>query len=703
LTGRLRGRLTIVLLTVAISAAAIAATPVRVAVSPPSGVKPWISVLPLYGDDDESRYVAAATRDIPLPDGGPVVVCAGAEATATQCRRVLAPDVAPLSFNLTAGRVAQFDCFIGRDPCAGASLRIRPSPFESRRAFSIPLAREPGGDLTRAIVATMDGIFYFDHLAPGRYVADIELRRGSTFASPPFDVPELRDGEAAGTVVRLPAVRIDPGVALTVILVDDRGLPVTNGIAAASQARGDDGDIARRFAVDGRANDKGVVTLSGIDPRLPVRISCNATGHARRSIALDVPPRETPCVLNRLATIAGTILGDHSAPLATATITLDPRIRMHADGRGTFTAANVAPGEYQLRVAAPGYATATKQIVVAPGERTDAGELQLRPGAAFRGKVVDAVDAKPIAGANVVVIDPAGGGDAASNADGEFTIDSDPGGVRVEVTAPRYSARRMQLEHDSDAVAIVALERPGDLEITAFNDATGAPCAACQISIDGDVLQQSLLADGSGIARFIAIPPGTYYYGRERATASANGVFVSGGTGGAVVVKSGTTAHAKLGAPSSDVRVSFNPAPDPSWQLMVSAHGAVSRASADRTGTFHVRHRINDDAALSLVRDGVTVRVGAISAAFHDESLDVPLASSAVRIDSGALGSQGVLEVVAIGGGVVAFAIPRGGETVFPFLQPGKYVIRFGGQDSSAVFALAAGATLDLPLSLPRR
>jgi Carboxypeptidase regulatory-like domain len=94
-----------------------------------------------------------------------------------------------------------------------------------------------------------------------------------------------------------------------------------------------------------------------------------------------------------------------------------------ADREGRFAVDDLIPGRYRIEVALDGAEPLrTDELLLAPGERRDAGKLALRPGFPIIGRVVDE-SGVPIDGARVVVA--AGGASAASA--GLFTL-SDAGG-----------------------------------------------------------------------------------------------------------------------------------------------------------------------------------------------------------------------------------------------------------------------------------
>jgi hypothetical protein len=99
--------------------------------------------------------------------------------------------------------------------------------------------------------------------------------------------------------------------------------------------------------------------------------------------------------------------------------------KIEVDARGGFLVANVMPGEYRIEATAPRKSIVTSDVVnVQDGRQEQLEPLRLGPGNALSG-VVLASDEKPIAGADVVIVQKGGWDDQRTPTDkkGEFTFD----------------------------------------------------------------------------------------------------------------------------------------------------------------------------------------------------------------------------------------------------------------------------------------
>jgi hypothetical protein len=148
-----------------------------------------------------------------------------------------------------------------------------------------------------------------------------------------------------------------------------------------------------------------------VDPRggaaVGARVRCVAS--AIEDLTVQTGPLPPAAEAAALPSGAGRALGTTRATVA--------------DREGRFAVDDLIPGRYRIEVAQDGAEPLrTDELVLAPGERHDAGKLALRPGFPVTGRVVDE-SGVPIDGARVVV---ATGGPSGASA-GLFTL-SDAGG-----------------------------------------------------------------------------------------------------------------------------------------------------------------------------------------------------------------------------------------------------------------------------------
>lgn len=227
------------------------------------------------------------------------------------------------------------------------------------------------------------------------------------------------------------------------------------------------------------------------------------------------------------------------------------RFAAQVDRGGTFVVGPLEPGAYSLTAydAARGYSRADA-IPVAPGRESEA-ELAFSDRVAVRGVVVDAAG-KPVEGAVVDVFD---GGDrgqrdyplpgrAPDNFSGN-TTKTDAAGrfVASGVTAGSY---RVRVQKQGAPPVVQPVDAPSDVAMrivlpAASTLAVRAPADKVVVveTTDGAGVSESRVTPASGVARFEALPPGTY---RVRAiTANAKPVDVSLGAGETKAVSVPTT------------------------------------------------------------------------------------------------------------------------------------------------------------------
>lgn len=144
---------------------------------------------------------------------------------------------------------------------------------------------------------------------------------------------------------------------------------------------------------------------------------------------------------------AGTLSGrvsDQSSgqPLSGVQITVSGPTNATAtsDANGQFSAGNLAPGQYTVRLDLVGYTSASLTAGVAAGQVTDTGLAQLAPVPSTTlifGTVTDAVTSQPIAGA-LVQVTGAATASTTTGADGQFRLAVLPGQINVTVSATGY-------------------------------------------------------------------------------------------------------------------------------------------------------------------------------------------------------------------------------------------------------------------------
>ncbi|MCC6526150.1 MAG: carboxypeptidase regulatory-like domain-containing protein [Polyangiaceae bacterium] len=223
-----------------------------------------------------------------------------------------------------------------------------------------------------------------------------------------------------------------------------------------------DGKPAPGAQVGCEDRDLALTTTTGADGRFALprdAASCEAAAHDLRfapsepvSLALG---RDNRLELTRGGTLAGAVVDDDGAPVASYTVAVESFLpssergnrhlpweaRRVEDATGRFVWAGLLPGRYTLVATAEGRPPATSpSAAVEIGRTTDGVRIVLRRGATLAGAIRDAETQAPLAGA-VVHLDGAtqslalAAPSATSDADGAFALEgvpASPFSLRVE-------------------------------------------------------------------------------------------------------------------------------------------------------------------------------------------------------------------------------------------------------------------------------
>lgn len=644
------------------------------------GVNAWVAAVPLMTDG--AREVVAVDEDgaaqFTVHAGLPVLVCAGADAMATECRTVLPERNDTIPFALSAGRRISARFFIGRAAAprdTKVHLRI---PVESRQPPLVPVRREKG-QLVTWTVLDAQGVLSIDHLAPGEYILEAHLP-GGRIDEQHISVPSPRrdsTGALIDELVELPPVRIEAGLELVVTVTDTAGQPITDAGVGILQRREEERD---EIIFEARTGADGHVTISGLDPAVPGTLNCSAQGFARHEALLGVIPPTTTCVLERLAGLTGIIQDEARLPLQGAIATIG-RETAAVDTTGRFRFRDLAPGTYEVRASAAGYRTAVLDVVLVEGDTADLGTVNLAPGETLTGRVVSEEDGKSIAGATVAIIDPPGGAITVTDDQGAFSLVGDPAHRQtIETRAAGFAPRSVQYQPSTRDDLVIHLQRPGALHVRAWSSDGEGPCAACRIVASSPALTRGITAAGDGTAYFEELPPGRYQVIREQAHAGASVLRVSGGGSVMADVRPRETTTIELGAPSGEVWVHLAPQSPVGWQLSYTSASDSGTATADMTGAYHIRKRRGEPSTLSLVQGMRGVRLAVIPADFASGTYTPRLASGAARATltrNGQAAAGVFLELRSVEtGAVTAWGWTNAdGSIAFPFLSDGEYVL----------------------------
>jgi len=319
---------------------------------------------------------------------------------------------------------------------AGAQVRIWSGPGAAVApsvANPRPLAE---GDIA-TVQSGPDGRFRVANLRAGRLVV---------VASHPDFAPSTAAGvdvAAGGRVSGLSLVLRKP-VAIAGRVVDTSKAPLAGATVYA--LRSSTGERVAQ-AVSGA---DGAFELRGLD-RGPFDLLTELADYAPgRRAALAAPATDVVLEANKPSALAGAVTaagepvtdfqvqlvvhvpvgGGPSAPMG-------PPLRV-VDSGGRFRFDDLDPGSYQLSVSAPGLGPALVKAV-APAGATGTADVELSTGSSLVGRVTDADDGRPVAGALVTASTGFEGDGAYTDAQGEYRLRDIAAGRRsIAVEHPAY-------------------------------------------------------------------------------------------------------------------------------------------------------------------------------------------------------------------------------------------------------------------------
>jgi hypothetical protein len=277
-------------------------------------------------------------------------------------------------------------------------------------------------------------------IGPGQVALLDLVLKGPADASAPVVVQVLEPGGhgSAGTLVMITAK-------------DDlrqAGSGVTDEEGFARVELSERGGLKVRAYRGGRVGGPVPVAESG-----PTVVALRAAGRIRgRVVAKDgAPPAGFTLEVVALgddASVASSIGGD--AGVKSAHGVEAPRGLEFSGDR--FELEDIPAGPVRVSVRTPSGRSGHAELELAPGELRDV-EVVLAAGATVEGRVVDAKNRSPVAGASVIVLGEARSPqrpEATTDADGRFKLAGlQPGARRLRLVAPRYAAVERDAELDN--------------------------------------------------------------------------------------------------------------------------------------------------------------------------------------------------------------------------------------------------------------
>lgn len=324
---------------------------------------------------------------------------------------------------LTAfGRVVDLD----EEPVVGADVTLDPQTAGSASFFG----RSRSGDERYAVTGD-DGTFEIQDLAPGRADLRVHAAGRAPLAVPGVELP------AGGSPVDLGTVVLEPGAVLEGRVTDADDDPLEDAAVKAYPARAGFGFGPRRGAepTEATTGPDGRFRIPDLASGERVTLVVERSGFAdRRLEGVEVPGDEPlTVVLERSARLAGVVVERGGEPVPDAWVTarvertdrMQPSLaRAASDEDGRFVLEDLNPGVVNLEARSGDHRPAELRLEVEAGEERDDLRLELAPGAAVEGRVLDAAGSPlPDARVTQVVSQPGTrGASDTTDADGRYRL-----------------------------------------------------------------------------------------------------------------------------------------------------------------------------------------------------------------------------------------------------------------------------------------
>jgi len=255
------------------------------------------------------------------------------------------------------------------------------------------------------------GRFSLRAVEPGRYTLKAVFNTGGPHRA--SQVVEVRPGEPA-TV----ALRMDTGLAVSGIVVDEAGQPLSDVDVKAHSHRDTyaalekrehgimvhdavvSTDTSGRFTVAHLLPGKSLLSVE--KPGYMLRGSTGEEGDSIETpseVVVTAGATGVKLVLRYLGSLRGRLRRSDGTPIHRFTVN-----DMSFEGEdGAFRLPIEEPGVMWLTFDAPGLTRTVREVRVEPGQDVDLGDLVLEAGRRVRGRVVDATTSAPVAKARVFV------------------------------------------------------------------------------------------------------------------------------------------------------------------------------------------------------------------------------------------------------------------------------------------------------------
>ncbi|MED1864392.1 carboxypeptidase regulatory-like domain-containing protein [Fictibacillus nanhaiensis] len=229
-------------------------------------------------------------------------------------------------------------------------------------------------------------------------------------------------------------------------------------------------------------------------------------------------------------TVSGTLISDLGAPVANGTVSLldvneTPIGNGITDAEGNYTLSNIPAGSYAVVIRAGGYANATGNVAVGPGQDITEFNFELVTiRGSISGTVSDFTTGAPIPGAAILVHDSLGILIRFSTTDqfGNFLLRNFvPGSYAITSSAQNYSTEITGVIVQSDETSGANLQLTSTVGSIAgqVTDSEGIPLSGDNIQLklfgaNGELLQ-ALIAHSDGAFQITELSVGTYFVSAE--------------------------------------------------------------------------------------------------------------------------------------------------------------------------------------------
>lgn len=670
----------------------------------------WIELTPLAAPNrrkvleiqpgQETKLEPTAFRE------GKAMLCWGADDQATTCEQVRGEPGRSIELALGKG-VALTGRFVEGDTPVGASVSLAPSDLREAVLFTIPLERS-GDRLLREVRSGPDGTFRIPRLAAGEYYLEAHLATGGIYRSEAITVPsreELTRGRQAADESSLKLdlgdIFVSPGVEVEFLVTDLWGEPLAEATVGVSQ--GSDPSKIRSFKAT--TGPGGGAVVAGVDPLVEGETVCQAAGHLEVREKFEQPPGFFQCALEPLAKLTGLVVDEVGDALPQATVSLDLPERMGSrssrqpDEEGRFSFQELPAGEYELVLAAPGFAAEHRKVTLDPGAERRLEDVTLHPGKELSGLVIDEESGEHVAGAEVRVLEPPGGGDAVTDEEGRFALTVGDETLTLAASAPSYATRTLELKPPrfrSEETLTIELSAGGQILVEVFDELTGQPCEDCRVNAGGNM---ELRTDAGGRALSKSLQPGRYAVSLTQTRSRGSLLTRQGGENVKIAeVHAHRTTTLRFGEPRVSLEISLDPPLPAGWQLAARGPSLVDTYKPNPDGTFTVRRPQGEPVELFLsssVGGGDrSVWLGRVPADYDGRRLELGLSRST-------LSGQFLEGDEALAGRIVqllsldqstALAWSRtdaDGTFALPFVAPGTYVLSLEGRMAQVVTVAA--------------